>query len=250
MIRLILALCFFNILISWGGAQVNIEQYRTQAVSTQKTHFNTLNANLSYHSGNINALRFGINLKSLIQVTPFSILLIAQLDQAKSNHIDYINKQFYHVRGVYPVRQPMDIEVFIQSENNVFLQVTQRALIGTGLRFNTSTPLNDLTLYVGAGAMSESIRYTNQSTLNKSRLNLYISSQYDHRQIAINWVTYYQPNLQLFSDYQILSDFRVKAQITSLLSSITDIHYRYDATPINGLNPTDIEIKNGLGIDF
>jgi hypothetical protein len=61
---------------------------------------------------------------------------------------------------------------------------------------------------------------------------------------------YYQPYLQRFSDFRILSENRFQFRATESVSFNIRLSFRYDREPPTGVEAHDLEIINGLSYKF
>lgn len=115
-----------------------------------------------------------------------------------------------------------------------------------------STGLN---FYLGIGAMweNETINDKQHGEIgtNIIRSTNYISSTWRaSERFSVVVVGYYQPYLQRFFDFRVLSESRFEFHVTQTVSISTRLNIRYDSKPPSNLETHDLEIVNGLSYRF
>ena len=79
----------------------------------------------------------------------------------------------------------------------------------------------------------------------------YLSSTWRiDKRFAVVVTAYYQPYLQRFSDFRILSENRFQFRATESVSFNIRLNFRYDSEPPTSVEAHDLEIINGLSISF
>lgn len=148
------------------------------------------------------------------------------------------------------------VEVFAQVEHDRFRRLTFRKLLGTGPRFalmqgeplaaylGTAYMLESETLDVQAGSGDDSAPLAHRSSSYLSLL-----AQPDDRVTLVS-TTYFQPRFDEPSDYRVLSVTAAKFAISKLLTAGLTFTLRYDSEPPTGVQRTDAELNNTLGLVF
>lgn len=257
-ITLVILLCIFIMGLSFNTrAQVNTEKYRKQGISHG---FYFSNAFLfGYAAGNSEYL----SLKDLLRldyVSPcFNAFLIGSFNQKKANEETIINKGFVHLRAVKPLDKVLTAEAFLQKEYNEFISLNDRNLVGAGLRipivnFFSADSISSWHIFTGLGVMYEQEVYNTEasdSTTLYFRSTNYISvnSKIDDK-MAFNFVSYYQPYINDFSNFRIVMEAGLDFKIFKNLDFEVEFTYRYDNKPVTDVEKYDIYISNGLKLKF
>ena len=250
--------CLFVLCVS-VKAQVNIETKRR--LDSKSGWYSDIGLSLKYRSGNTDLLKFETSVRSDYLVGKYHTFGLLTFQQEKQGGKVYTDKGFVHLRGARSITEHLGVEIFTQKQFNESILLQDRNLVGGGLRVtalkqhvNTkgSTGLN---LYLGIGAMWENETINDKEygeiDTNIIRSTNYVSGiwQIDKRFTLI--VTgYYQPYLQRFSDFRILSESRFEFRATERVSFNFRLHFRYDSEPPTGIEAPDLEIVNGLSYKF
>ena len=249
--------CLFVLAVS-AKAQVNIETLRR--LDSKPGWYNDIALSLTYQSGNTDLLRFKSSLRSDYWFDRYHTFGIVTFQQGKQGGKLYTDKGFIHIRGARSIIKRLGVEIFLQKQFNESILLQDRNLAGGGLRISalkqrTDTKNTGLNLYLGIGGMweNETINDKQHGEIETSiiRSTNYISAAWhiDNR-FSVVITGYYQPYIQRFSDFRVLSESRFDFHVTKTVSVNTRLNIRYDSDPPTDVEAHDLEIVNGLSYKF
>ena len=249
--------CLFFLVVS-AEAQVNIETLRR--LDSKPGWYNDITLSLTYQSGNTDLLRFKSSLRSDYWFDKYHTFGIATLQQGEQGGKLYTDKGFIHLRGARSIIENLGVEMFLQKQFNESILLRDRNLAGGGVRISalkqrTNTKNTGLNLYLGIGAMWENETINDKQhgevDTNIIRSTNYISAAWhiDNR-FSVVITGYYQPYIQRFSDFRVLSESRFEFHVTKTVSITTRLNLRYDSEPPTSVEAHDLEIVNGLSYKF
>ena len=226
--------------LSW--CQVNTESMRGNNQSTGMTH--NMSLDFSYFSGSVEIIQLMGAYKMYYSTNSnWYGFLAARYNRAfEKDKEDFSNRAFLHLRTARPILANTDIEGFIQKENNHFIDLEDRELLGGGLRINQFG-----NLYWGIGIMHEMEKYNNISQeQNFIKSTNYINYQVNILEIIeLQNVMYYQFKLESPEDYRILWEGNFTINASKGISFHINTNYRFDKS-----GESYFEISNGFGFQF
>ena len=239
-------------------AQVNIETKRR--LDSKSGWYSDIGLSLKYQSGNTDLLKLETSLRSDYLVGKYHTFGILTFQQEKQGGKVYTDKGFVHLRGARSITERLGIEVFAQKQYNESILLQDRNLAGGGVRISalkqrTNTKNTGISLYVGIGAMWENETINDKEhgeiDTNIIRSTNYVSGVWRiDKRFTLIVTGYYQPYLQRFSDFRILSESRFEFRATERVSFNFRLPFRYDSEPPTGVEAHDLEIVNGLSYKF
>ena len=249
--------CLFFLVVN-ARAQVNIETLRR--LESKPGWYNDITLSLTYQSGNTDLLRFKSSLRSDYWFDKYHTFGIATLQQGEQGGKLYTDKGFVHLRGARSIIEHLGVEMFLQKQFNESILLRDRNLAGGGMRISvlkqrTITTGTGLNLYLGIGAMWENETINDKGhgevETNIIRSTNYISAAWRiDKRFTVVVTGYYQPYIQRFSDFRILSESRFEVHVTQTVSINTRLNIRYDSEPPTDIEAHDVEIVNGLSYKF
>lgn len=172
----------------------------------------------------------------------------------------YTDKRFIHLRGARSITEHLSVEIFLQRQFNELILLRDRNLVGGGVRISglkqrTDTKNTGMNLYLGIGTMWENEAINDKQhgevETNITRSTNYISAIWRIDERFTGVITgYYQPYLQHFSDFRVLSESRLEFNVTQTVSISTRLNLRYDGKLPTDVEAHDLEIVNGLSYRF
>ncbi|MEL6132472.1 MAG: DUF481 domain-containing protein [Bacteroidota bacterium] len=244
---------------------VNTEKLRTD--DRDKNFLTDINLTLGASSNKAGqTLRYGFRARLEYLYDRQKLLLFggADLTQFTSRSVDatpvnFTNKQYAHLRYNYDFTPTITGEAFSQYQFDQIQLIKNRVLSGVGSRFRVAES-DSFSLYLGLIYMYEyeeefqnttEPKPTLRDEINRDhRLSTYVSLAFliqDY--VSINHVTYYQPRVDQFSDYRILSETELDIAVNENISLTTYFQYIYDSRPPDPVVPrTMYSITTGLGI--
>lgn len=135
--------------------------------------------------------------------------------------------------------------------------LNKREVFGAGLRFN-AIQKDSLNLDFELGLMREvenlnktKLLPDEKSLLKSFRITFLNSFKWKiGKQVKMNNVIYFQPNISEFNDYRLLNDFNLIVSITERFEFISSLTLRYDNFPPGTLKKLDDVVSFGLNIKF
>jgi len=235
-------------------AQVNIEKYRTP--EDLRGIGGYLEISGTIQSGNAEKTEGALDARldwKTAKTTTFFVF--------KSNHewIDgdrLSSEGLLHIRNVIGLIENLSSEIFGQINYDKKILVDDRELIGAGLRFKIlGFEKSDVTF--GTSYMFEHEKYnlpnnwSHHKEVNVSRWSNYLSLFLEFGSHAhFGGVIYYQPVINTFTDFRILSENTLNVSLTQLLSLSLNSRFRYDSDPPDGIKKTDAKTDFGIVLKF
>lgn len=161
-----------------------------------------------------------------------------------------------HVRHVHSISELIQAEAFAQIDFNKSRLLTERELLGGGLRLRVMKSEN-IKLRVAASYFYEVERYdvpencVHGKNLFANRISTYFTFEYEIKDdIKLISITYYQPQIGKLDDFRILSDNSLIIKLSSFVDLKTSFNLRYDAKPPETIKGTDTFTKFGFTFKF
>ena len=257
-IKYAVGLIYLLVFATSAKAQVNIETLRR--LDSKPGWYNDVALSLTYQSGNTDLLRFKNSLRSDYWVDKYHTFGIVTVQQGKQGGKLYTDKGFVHLRGARSISDHLGVEVFLQKQFNESILLRDRNLAGGGIRISalkqrTDTKNTGLNLYLGIGGMWEN-EAINDKQHGEIKTNIIRSTNYVSatwridKRFAVVVTGYYQPYIQRFSDFRVISESRLEFHLTKTVSFNTRLNIRYDSEPPSGVKAHDLEIVNGVSYKF
>jgi len=191
-----------------------------------ETNEYTVDANIRYDSNSTYALWF-----------------FGGYTYAKAHDTEIENSGFVHTRYLHALTPTLYGEAFIQTEQDKFRDLSNRSLVGADVRYRFFSSSKYGKGYISLGAFLETIRYKNPQidpNENNIRLSSYLfyTKKFESK-ATFNAFAYYQPCIDEFSDYTIVSMAEVQFPIYKNFHLVVSIKANYDSKP-----PNFSDIKN------
>lgn len=230
---------------------VNIESIRNHSDSSRflgsvKLDFDlTKNVNTFFNLTNEVTLQYatGKNLFLFLNTFVFT----------EANNEKFTDKSVQHLRYNYRLKPRLTFEVFTQLQKDKVSFINFRALVGLGTRFQLFHSeknkffLGTLIMYEHENSVGNSGDVIDKAT----RGNIYFSFNLNlNKKIAISSTTYYQPKLNLFSDYRISSETSFSFTFFKKLALVTSFSYQLDKFPVLGIPNSQYKLENGIQYTF
>lgn len=171
------------------------------------------------------------------------------------------NRGFIHLRSSYQIFDYLYGELFLQKEFNEFILLKDRNLFGITSRIQIineiiqidSTEKLEIYTFLGLGAMieNEELKTKPRKETTVGRLTSYFSLGVNiSPNLLIKSITYYQPRFSDDKDYRLLNESSLNIKINQNLTFRTSLRLRYDSDPPEKVKPRDLNLLNGIQIDF
>ena len=257
-IRYAVGFIYLVVFATSAKAQINIETLRR--LDSKPGWYNDIALSLTYQSGNTDLLRFKSSLRSDYWFDRYHTFGIVTFQQGKQGGKLYTDKGFIHLRGARSIIKHLGVEMFLQKQFNESILLRDRNLAGGGIRISvlkqrTNTKNTGLNLYLGIGSMWENEAINDKQhgevETNIIRSTNYVSATWRiDKRFTVVITGYYQPYIQRFSDFRVISESRLEFHVTKTASINTRLNLRYDSEPPTGVEAHDLEIVNGLSYKF
>jgi len=164
----------------------------------------------------------------------------------------FANSGITHLRYNYKIFPKVRWEIFGQAQYNKVSKINFRGLIGTGPRFKLSNS-KAYNIYLGTLVMYEQEELDDGVTpLQRDfRGSAYFSfSLYPRENITIISTTYYQPRIDLISDYRVSSQSSLLIKMFDDFSFKTTYTFIYDRFPAVGIPNSQYNFSSGIAYIF
>jgi|APTNR8051073442_1049403.scaffolds.fasta_scaffold18686_2 putative salt-induced outer membrane protein YdiY len=251
-----LVLLFLFFAIS-AYSQVNTEAIRSSKIDDGfRSRIDLL---FGLNSGNSEFISGEAKLRLDYIQSNYRTFLAGELAYKEGNNAVISDKGFLHGRYIYKLDSLLEPELFIQKEFNEFVLLSDRNLLGAGVRLTLSNTdfvadsSAEIDIYLGSGIMyemeeiniiptqiTEIIRSTNYMTITWKPSENFL----------LNSVTYFQVDINRLNDHRILNDTKLQFKITKAVSFVFNMNYRFDKEPPQGIREYDLELKNGITVEI
>ena len=256
--RRVVGICFVLLAVCCSplAAQVNIFTGETmQQMRLKSGWYNSITLDLTYRAGNTDLLTARTRFRSDYLTETYHGFVFGSLQQGRKSGAFFLNKGMAHARIIRGLTQHVLVESFVQKQFNESILISDRNLLGGGVRFASHPKDSKFNLYLGIGAMWEHERINDKESGNITtrivRSTNYINwtGQLDER-ITTSATGYYQVYVRRFQDYRILFQGSITFRLTTKLAFPLRVNFRYDSEPPTGIRKHDVEIFNGLRYTF
>ena len=160
------------------------------------------------------------------------------------------DRAFLHFRYLKRIDKKNVGEIFAQFQRDEFKDQSLRALLGAGDRYKFYDSKNGRA-YFGAGFFYDAEKMRGDGTLEYFRGNFYLSFNKNFNEnVKMSFISYYQPRLDEFSDFESVSSLEFSIKLTESLNLLFVTKYDYDSTPIDHIKKYDFTQKMGITYKF
>lgn len=241
----------FSILFSSGiTAQIiNIESLRR--VTDTSGFSGSASLNFSVKRDANEYIGFATDIHVQYKMNRHLVLLKNDLEFQRIQANRFANKGASHLRYNYKLKPRLTWEFFLQGQYNKVSKINFRGLAGTGLRFKLTTS-DDYKVYFGTLVMFEQNELDDHRGIERYfRSSSYLSlSLYPTKDITIISTTYYQPKIENFEDYRVLSQTSLVFTLFRNFDFKTTYSFIYDQFPAEGVPRSQYDLKTGIVYSF
>ena len=251
-----LVLLFLFFAIS-AYSQVNTEAIRSSKIDDGfRSRIDLL---FGLNSGNSEFISGETKLRLDYIQSNYRTFLAGELAYKEGNNAVISDKGFLHGRYIYKLDSLLEPELFIQKEFNEFVLLSDRNLLGAGVRLTLSNTdfvadsSAEIDIYLGSGIMyeMEEINIIPTQITEIIRSTNYITITWKPSEnFLLNSVTYFQVDINRLNDHRILNDTKLQFKITKAVSFVFNMNYRFDKEPPQGIREYDLELKNGITVEI
>lgn len=178
-------------------------------------------------------------------------LFLTDLQFMRVDTVKYLNNGFFHFRYNYNMpNEWLTFEAFTQVQFNRIQKIQRRFLWGGGTRFKIFDN-EKYKVFSGLASMYEFELYLDNSFQDKIRMSNYASFEYKPiPEITIKHTTYYQPQINEFSNFRMTNETSLEAQIIKNLRFRTTFNHTYDSKPAHQVQKVFYRLSNGFVYRF
>lgn len=181
-------------------------------------------------------------------------LITFSSDYAEASGSRDTNKQIVHLRHTQDWKEQVAWEAFTQWQRNEFTNLTSRALIGGGLRWdlmNADRKAEGARFYLGTGAFYENQSIRNEPDRETIRANLYLSAVLPvFADSSLSGTIYFQPAFDDPGDHRATCALGFSVPMRENLSLELTFNLTYDSRPPATVEKTDVEYLTGIRWSF
>ncbi|MCB1647667.1 MAG: DUF481 domain-containing protein [Pseudomonadales bacterium] len=214
---------------------------------------NTLGFSFSGASGNDDSSKAEISEHFHWRANATTLMFLASWERGDSNGNDTADNSFAHLRYVRRLTDTFAIESYLQFQQDQFVELQRRRLLGAGVRFELWEQQNDRRLAVGAGLMQEYERYTGATDETRElRANLYasVSLPLSDGGPVFTLSSYLQPALDDWGNLRTVNNMSLKADIAQAFAVKFSLGYHYNGEPVRGVDKGDFKYATSLEYTF
>ncbi len=220
---------------------------------------NSFDLNFGLSSGNTEYLRFKTGYRFDLYLDKFYSFFMGSLDYKEGNKSLITHKGYGHFRVVYKSGHFINPEVFLQKEFNRFILLKDRELAGMGGRLHLidispdSLDKSSLDLFLGIGAMYEKESFSapdvHTTRLIRSTNYLTLIWNMDNRSSLV-MVNYFQFDIHNSNDFRDIGYLKFLFSLSTIVKFNVTINNRFDNSPPPGIKKNDLELTNGITVEF
>jgi len=247
--RIVLGLLIMLMSLPGYGQIVNIESKRIITDTTGWSGGFGLNSAFIKNQKEL----FSFGSKTHVQWKPTLkslFLLVGEYGLTKGGQNVFQDYGFGHFRYTKRFNRRFAFESFAQAQYNKVNRLRYRGLLGAGPRYELVSS-NVLKMFVATLFMIERDVSIDGAFFEGGRLSAYLSFTYSPSKFfqLVN-TTYYQPRINLLSDYRISGETKFMWKIHKNLKFVTSYYYSYDEFPAEGAPKQNLRLNNGLKFTF
>jgi len=225
---------------------LNIENYRIKTDTIGWAGKLGLDFSLTKNTHSLT--KIGSNIHVQYKTKRSLYLLLGQYQIFISDGSNLIDKSIGHLRYNYKFTPKIVGELFLQLQRNSVSKIELRSLLGTGMRFKLSNN-KKYRFYLGSAVMYEHEKSL-ENIIPVSQTfrwsNYFSTSLYPTKSFTFISTTYYQPAINQFSDYRLLSQNSLIFSVSKHISFKTSLNIQYDSDPIPGIPNLQYGVASGL----
>jgi hypothetical protein len=226
---------------------VNIESLRF--LSDSNGWFGQLTAESEYKQDKVEHLKVGAGLHAAWKMNQHNILLNTTIEYEKVDATENENNFFLHLRYNYAFTDRWIGEAFFQTRYDDFLNIDQRELLGTGIRFGIIDEQSHK-LFAGFTGMYEYELLTNAEVNEKIRMSDYLSFRYTRQEFSFTSTVYYQPEFADFSNFRATWSSQLAFEVLKKLGMFINYNINYDSNRPSGIPKSVTDLSGGLSLSF
>ena len=235
-------------------AQVNTERFREDEDSVGFSGYVDLEGILA--TGNTDFQLISVGSRLNYNWGDDYTFIVADGGYGWENGNAFVDQVFAHLRHVVTTGDLLQIEFFVQFDNNKKRLLLARELLGGGLRFRI-LKTDHFKFRVGTAYMFETERYDltenslHPQTTALHRFTSYVTFKYQlNKLLSFVSTTYYQPRFKNFNDYKLFSENAFMIDTGKVLDLFIKFNLRYDSKPPDTVENFDTFSRIGFSFKF
>jgi hypothetical protein len=245
------------IILSWYCSifsQVNTERFREDEDSVGFSGYVDLEGILATGNTDFQLMSLGSRLN--YNWGDDYTFIIADGGYGWENGNAFVDQLFAHLRHVVTTGDLLQIEMFIQFDNNKKRLLLARELLGGGLRFRI-LKTEHFKFRFGTAYMFETEEYdlpansVHPQTTSLHRFTSYATFKYQlNKLLSFISTTYYQPRLTDFNDHKLFSENAFLIDTGEVFDLFIKFNLRYDSRPPDTVKNFDTFSRIGFSFKF
>ncbi|PHR59045.1 MAG: hypothetical protein COA44_02535 [Arcobacter sp.] len=176
--------------------------------------------------------------------------LQGEMEKDKVRNVDTDDNAFLHLRHVHQLYNPFWAwEAFTQYKTDKFKNLSDRVLLGGGIRYKLLDTGDYNKVFIGLGFYDEEVKYTEDSDTgvkdpneNNVRINSYISYKTKFQNnLELSLLSYFQPKVDDNKDYMAATTAELIIHLTKVFDLSYKIEFDYDSDPPTDVKKEDID---------
>lgn len=179
-------------------------------------------------------------------------MFVLEYDLLKEANKNLKRQLMVHLRNTHQLTQTFSLEAFLQYQNDEATKMKHRFLAGGGGRLRLAQS-ERFSAYLGIALMYEYDEEDVEPVIykNEIRNSSYFSFTYTPAPfVSLISTTFYQPRLDNFSDFRILTQETLAFNVTKNFDIIFNLDFLYNTTPVVGVPKSTFEFKSGFKYKF
>jgi putative salt-induced outer membrane protein YdiY len=234
--------------------QVNTEKFRISIDSLGLSARSDIDFSLM--SGNTDFAFLGTNTRLNYNWGKDYTFLILNGGFGRNKGVNFFSQAFLHLRNVNSLNDFVQLEDFIQYDNNKQILLLNRWLFGLGFRFKV-VDTDKIQFKIGPSVFYELEDYdVGQSTDVSAKERLLRMSVYFtallilEDNLSLLTTSYVQPAAKNLKDFRFLSDNALNIKLGKTVDLVLKLQTRFDNQPIPGIKKFDLVSKIGVAINL
>jgi len=235
-------------------AIINVEQSVTDNKVDGVRH--TINIDVDGAKGNTQTITLRGNLLSQWRHGKHTEFFLLNHAYGKSRGTINTDRTFIHLRHRTQINAPWAVETFAQKGRDAFTRLSDRSLLGAGIRLSAFEKEAVRVFYLGIGTFYETERFSQKSGTTDSQSSLWRGNAYaiyKHQinpQIQLSSTTYFQPSLRDSNDYRLLEEAALHIGMFENIKLKISLDYSFDSKPPQQIGKDDLLYTSGLEFRF
>lgn len=235
-------------------AQVNTEKFRKSADTTGFSLRSDID--FTFMSGNADFAFLGTNSRINCNWGEGYTFLVVNGGFGRNKGANFFSQAILHLRNVNTLNDFLQLEEFVQYDNNKQILLLNRKIFGFGLRFRI-IDTDEIKFRIGPAAFYELEDYEVSKLsleLDKERLlrlSVYFTALVELQDdLSFLTTSYFQPAAKKLNDFRFLSDNALNIQLGKTVDLVFKLQMRFDSQPAPSIKKFDLVSKVGVAFNL